>query len=139
MPTVIVWGPPCSGKSTRIRQHMQPGDIVLDLDDLAHALAPADPTHAYPEAVRAMARKARLSIIDWAAAWGVEQPEATAWIVDSNCTPRGLARWRALGCHVEQIDTDRATCSARAEANRPPGYSERIAEWFAQHRGTPVL
>ncbi len=35
---VIVWGPPASGKNTYIREHMDPTDLVVDLDLIRQAL-----------------------------------------------------------------------------------------------------
>lgn len=35
---VIVWGPPAGGKSTYIREHMDPTDLVIDLDLIRQAL-----------------------------------------------------------------------------------------------------
>lgn len=40
----IVWGCPGSGKSTYVRQHMQPGDVVIDLDLIGRALSFAEKT-----------------------------------------------------------------------------------------------
>lgn len=39
MPEVyLVCGPPCSGKTTYVREHMKPGDLVVDYDDIARRL-----------------------------------------------------------------------------------------------------
>lgn len=38
MKQVIVWGPPCSGKSTYVRDHAQEGDLVWDADAVHKAL-----------------------------------------------------------------------------------------------------
>ncbi len=133
MPTVIVWGPPCAGKSTFIDEHAKPGDVVLDLDRLALALSPAGtPHHDYPEHVRAVARAARLAVIDKLAAVGVTA-QWTAWIIDSNASRRQLAAWRARGASVVVLDTDMATCLERAHAERPPEVVDRVAAWFKQH------
>lgn len=40
----IVWGAPGSGKTTYVRKHMQPGDVVIDLDLIGRALSMADKT-----------------------------------------------------------------------------------------------
>lgn len=41
----IVWGAPGSGKTTYVRKHIQPGDIVIDLDLIGRALSLADKTN----------------------------------------------------------------------------------------------
>jgi predicted kinase len=33
----VVYGPPCSGKSTYIQKHLKPGDYLLDIDLLAQS------------------------------------------------------------------------------------------------------
>lgn len=137
MPTVVLWGAPCSGKSTYIRERARYGDIILDLDRIALAFMPeGSDHHDYPDHVRQCARAARMAVVDDAARWGLTSPH-TAWIIDSNAGPKGRARWRAMGAQVVKLDTDAATCHARAEAERPPHVHRIIDEWFARH-GTPA-
>lgn len=33
----LVTGPPCAGKTTHVTQHAQPGDLILDADELGEA------------------------------------------------------------------------------------------------------
>ncbi len=35
----IINGPPAAGKTTFVREHAQHGDIIIDLDHIANALA----------------------------------------------------------------------------------------------------
>ncbi len=39
MKVYIVWGSPASGKSTYVAEHMNPGDLVVDLDNLKQAIS----------------------------------------------------------------------------------------------------
>src|SRR5690606_407861 len=57
----VVTGPPASGKSTWVRAHAKPGDVVVDYDILAGALsgAPSGNPHDHPEPIRTVAFKAR--------------------------------------------------------------------------------
>ena len=46
MRVVIVWGPPASGKTTYVKQHMAAGDLVVDLDFIKQAISMAGKTEA---------------------------------------------------------------------------------------------
>ena len=37
----VITGPPCSGKSTYVREHAQDGDVLVDFDAIAQALGSA--------------------------------------------------------------------------------------------------
>jgi predicted kinase len=137
MPTVILWGAPCSGKSTHIAERAQADDIIIDLDRLALALAPEDTDHhRYAQHHRDLARLARRGITDQAAAWGTRQPNVTVWIIDSNANPAARRRWRSVGASVVKLDTPRDVCHARAAQHRPPETAQLIDEWFARHAVT---
>ena len=133
MPTVVLWGPPCSGKSTHIRENSAPGDIVVDLDRLALAFAvEGTPHHDYPDHVRELARAARAAIVDDVAAWGTRSPH-TAWIIDSNASDAARARWRRIGASVVKLNVPYAECVRRAQAERPASTLALIDEWFTRH------
>ena len=42
----IVWGSPASGKTTYVKEHMAPGDMVVDLDYIKQSISLADKTDA---------------------------------------------------------------------------------------------
>lgn len=46
MGVYIVWGSPASGKSTYVRNHMDEGDLVIDLDLIKQSLSMSDKTNA---------------------------------------------------------------------------------------------
>jgi predicted kinase len=52
----LVYGPPCGGKSTYVRERARPGDLVVDHDLIAQELgSPA--THNHAEEYRALAEQ----------------------------------------------------------------------------------
>lgn len=56
MRVVALCGPPCAGKTTLARRLAEPGDVVLDFDDIARAMG--SPTlRLHPEPFRAMAEQ----------------------------------------------------------------------------------
>ena len=61
----VVTGHVCSGKSTYVRNHAKPGDIVIDMDRIALALSvEGTPHHDYPRHVVDVVRAARLEAMD---------------------------------------------------------------------------
>lgn len=58
-----VYGAPCSGKSTFVRNNMQAGDLVLDIDRLWSALS-GQPEYIKPNALKPIVFNSRNAIID---------------------------------------------------------------------------
>ena len=133
MSTVILWGPPCAGKSTHVERNANPGDLIVDLDRIAHALT-TDGTedHAYPRHIREAALKARTAIIEDAAWWGLSQPEHTAWIIDSNATAQQLWLWEQAGASIVRLVEPLDVLLERA-TRRPTDTVGRIHAWLLRH------
>ena len=126
--TVLV-GPPAGGKSTHVREHAAPHDLVIDLDDLARALMPTAPssTHTYPEHVRWVAIAARRAAIEKARRLSVP---CGVWIIDSMPKPETLAEYRGLHYRVLVIDPGRELVEQRARAERPAYIWPHVARWY---------
>lgn len=128
---VLICGAPCSGKSTLARQLAQPGDLVLDRDDMARRLgSPRRWMHEYRYGMAAeqwMQRELRRL------AWGFE---GQAYVV--RCLARGPER-RALAAtlraEVRVLDPGEEECVHRAVTSyRPHGTIEGIRNWYADYR-----
>ena len=133
MATVVLWGPPCSGKSTYIAERMRPVDLVVDFDLIAAALLPMAPPHHRPGYVRDLARTARNAVIDDVVV-AAERHGLTAWVIDSGASPTGRAIWRRRGAEVVKLLPPLDVCLARAAAdNRPADTESRIRAWFNTH------
>jgi predicted kinase len=92
----IITGPPLSGKSTYVRDHAKPRDVVIDFDVLAQALG-SDAHHDHHLWIAQVT----------AAAWGAAVRRALAarghdtWIIDTSPTPeRARLYGRAGAVHV---------------------------------------
>jgi predicted kinase len=131
----LVAGPPCAGKTTYIREHAEPGDLVLAYDDFAGVLTfgdEADRPAAHPlvlAAFYAVLRESR-RIVSSRRLW-VEQ-----------CAPRleQRERYRRLnGAEVVVLETPAGECCRRAAERfgaaspRAADYVDEIREWWATY------
>lgn len=125
MKITVVSGPPCSGKTHHIDTHRQPGDVVLDLDQLAHALGYPDPhldwntTHP----AKAIALRARASALKAIRSLDVD---ATAWIIDT----AGVLELPDTA-ELIALDPGPEECHRRAQASaRPESTHQQIDNWY---------
>lgn len=131
----VVTGPPAAGKTTYVREHARPGDVVIDFDAIAVALqTPGAPTHDHADAIRSPAAAARRAAI--AAATG-PRGRAPVWIIETMPTPRQLADYRRRKWRVVTLDPGETIVRERA-ADRPGRALAAIDAWYAQaHGGEP--
>ena len=133
----VLWGPPCSGKSTYIRDRAQGDDVIIDLDRIAQALAvEGTPNHSYARHHRKLALDAREAIIHRAIVMASD--DVRVWVVDSNADSAKRAEWKALGAEVVMLDTPRQVCEERAASERPAAVRGLIARWYATHEPDTV-
>ncbi len=125
----VVMGPPAGGKTTHVREHAGPADIVIDLDDIARALMPRKPerTHVYPQHIRHVAIGARAAAITRARKLLVP---CGVWIIHSMPSPADLAEYRMLRYRLVTIDPGRDVVQPRALAERPEVMSQHVATWY---------
>lgn len=132
MPLIVVTGPPCSGKSTHVADRIQPGDLVVDLDQIAHALGYpldhidwADRDHP---AVTA-ARTARTAIVK-----ALPAGSHTTWVIDAEPHPTSRQIWRRQGVQVIDLVPPASVCHDRASAAaRPESTHDQIVAWYARN------
>lgn len=133
MLTVVI-GPPAAGKSTWIRQHARPDDIVIDFDLIADALTgPSAPRHDHTPAVWAVTRAARRAAIKAAVGWA---DQTDVYIIHSTPAEATLARYREQGARIVTVDPGRDVVMERCRRERPPKMMKVAAEWYAQPRAT---
>lgn len=126
----VVLGPPCSGKSTYVREHKKDGDIVVDFDRLAEALG-NDEKHAAPSPIKEVAFIARGAVIK-----EICKKDYEAWIIHTKPTEFQRKLYDEAGAEYIEMDTDMQTCLERCEAdNRPEGTADIIRQYFEAPKG----
>lgn len=128
----LIYGSPCSGKSTYIEEHMNDGDLVCDVDLIYSAISNHDAHDAdlYVHEIALRLRSQLLDIIrDRVGGWN------NAYVVSIANTPetlkRDMERVKADECVF--IDTPYEVCMERAK-NRPLPFIFLIQEWFDLYR-----
>lgn len=136
-----VYGAPCSGKSTFVRENMQAGDLVLDIDRLWSALS-GQPEYVKPNEIKAVVFNARNAIFDSiktrAGNWG------TAWVIEGGALLGDrMRRIEALGAEDIFIDTPKDTCLARLASDEGRQFTRDqwvgyITDWFDSYQPTTI-
>lgn len=124
----LIYGSPCSGKSTYIAEHMKDGDIVCDVDLIYSAISNHDAHDAdlYVHEVALQLKSTLLDIIrDRKGNWN------DAYVVSIANTPEkvktDMERINTDECIF--IDTPYEVCMERAK-ERPFYFQWIIQEWF---------
>lgn len=124
----IIYGSPCSGKSTYIKEHKKSGDIVCDVDTLYSAISfnEEHQSELYAQEVASMLYKKLVEIIrDRKGNW------KNAYVVSLANTEEKLqkAKDQINADECIFIDTPYEVCMERAE-ERPFYFQWLIQEWF---------
>lgn len=125
----IVCGPPAAGKSTYVRTHAKPDDLVIDIDEIAREYGMPIYGRNKEQAKRLVTiRNSRLADF----CYGLTQHKA-CWLIVTAGTLRQRAFWKAYGELVVLHPGERA-CIERvmARAMRPDARDEVLAairEW----------
>lgn len=127
----LIYGSPCSGKSTYINEHMKRSDLVCDVDLIYHAISGQNPHDAdlYVHETALMMKENLLDIIrdregGWRDAYVVSIANTREKLVEA------MERIKADECVF--IDTPYEICMERAK-ERPSYFPLIIDEWFAMN------
>lgn len=125
----VVTGPPCSGKSTYIRDHAKPGDIVIDMDRIALAISvEGTEHHGYDDNARALARTMReVAVRAVLAAADV----VDSWVIDTRPSGDRRRQYAAVRAKVVTIDPGIEVCLQRALTERPAWVQQTIRDYYA--------
>lgn len=128
----VVTGHYCSGKSTFVREHAKPGDVVIDIDTLALALTTnGTPDHDYPQHVADVAIVARFAAMDEAIRRSRASGDFDVWIVHAYPSDRDWTTYRRVGAAIYAMDVDERTLRQRAAAGRPERLRRLLEERLA--------
>jgi predicted kinase len=134
MPVTLITGPPCAGKTTYARSLAQPGDILLDFDDIcvevggSHQWAHSTRTKEAAEAVM----RQRMAMVR------AYPSHPDSYVI--RCAPESRAREalaRYLGAvSVVVVDPGIDVCLSRA-FGRPRGTTHAIRDWYRRFTPAP--
>ena len=137
-----VYGAPCSGKSTFVRENMQSGDLVLDIDRLWSALS-GQPEYVKPNELKPVVFNARNAIMDsiktragnWQTAWVIE---GGAFLGDR------MRRIETLGAESIFIEATRDECIQRLASDEKrrsvqDEWIKYIDEWFNNYQPDAII
>lgn len=132
----LVFGAPCSGKTTYVRNVMRKGDLKLDMDDLWASIS-GQPLHVKPKELNGIVFPIRDLILDKvmlrAGTW------QQAWIISAEPYPSERKRLlEQLGGEPIYMDDSEEECLERLYSN-PNGrdldlYKGLIRTWFEERR-----
>jgi len=123
----VVTGPPCGGKTTYVRDHAGPDDVVIDYDDICEALG-AERYRATPK-IKAKAQDLFVRKVDAAR----RRSDLDVWIVWADPPAWRLSQLRKDGAEVVLVSAPMAVCLERAAAERPATWGDAIRQWFRHH------
>lgn len=133
MALTVVIGPPAAGKSTWVREHAQPTDIVIDFDLLALSLAgPGADPHDHTPPVMAVARAARTAAIEAALK---QRHHTDVYVIHSNPNTERMAEYQRAGARVVTVDPGKAVVRERCKTRRPARMFAAIDAWYKEHSG----
>lgn len=124
----LVYGAPCSGKTTWVKEVAGSEDIVLDIDNIWQMISVND-RYVKPNRLKINVFGVRDCIMDMirtrTGSW------KNAYVIGGY--PLGMERQRvidSLGATPIFIDEKKEVCLARAEAAERHGWKEHINQWF---------
>lgn len=125
---IVVIGPPAAGKSTWVREHAEPSDIVIDFDALAVALgSPVE--HGHAEQHAKVARAVWLTAKEQAR----RARRCDVWLIHANPSDQSLAIYRRQGARVVTIDPGEAVVRSRLVEGDGRNL-EDVAAWYRRGR-----
>lgn len=126
----LICGPPGAGKTTYVREHMKPGDIVWDFDAVLQAITGL-PMHERTPAAHQFVMAMQDSFLRV-----IARTNARVWIIE--CAPsreHRARRVRHFGAQVIHLDVPAEICKQRVAARGEhwPAAVDRYFEDYEPH------
>lgn len=130
----IVYGAPCSGKTSWVKASMSPGDLVIDIDSIWQCVSGCD-RYVKPNRLKSVVFKMRDCLLESVryrfGKWG------NAYVIGGYPLQSERERLASeLGARLVFIDTDKDECIRRLEADSGRDTEEwtaYIADWFDRY------
>lgn len=130
----VITGPPAAGKSTWVREHAKPGDVVIDYDLLASALtgptgSPAPVSQPRPSKVlRDVTYRARRAAVDESLK---HVNSVDVYIIHTHLTDQTRSLYSAHDAHFIVVDPGKAVVLERIRLMRSPSQLAVAQRWYA--------
>ena len=127
---VLVVGPPGAGKTTYVRDHKQPSDLVVDYDAIAEALG-SDATHGHDDVIHRSVMAARNAVLNSLRRGECEARRA--WIISANPKAESIFPFH------ERVVVDpgrEETLHRGSDADRPASWMRLVDDWYATRSGS---
>lgn len=132
----VITGAPCAGKTTYVRQHALPGDIIIDLDAIAQALG-SPVTHDHEPGLRKVALEARAAAIKQAIVRH-HRHGARAWIIESAPDQARRGWYASHDARFVDLDASPEELHRRAAASGRPAAAHGQIDSFLARTDRPV-
>lgn len=135
MTLYVVTGPPAAGKTTWVRQHAKPGDIVIDYDLLAGALtAPGTDTSGLSKTLRGVTFRARAAAISEALK---HCDSVDVYVIHTLPNEQARDRYAAHNARIVVVDPGVSVVLERIRSQRSPSMVAVARRWYATRGDTP--
>lgn len=140
----VVTGHICSGKSTYVKEHSRPQDIIVDMDRIALAISHESVQHhEYEPHIRSLARSTRWAIVQSAVllhrteSVGQNDAPFNVWIIHAYPDDSDERMYFMMDAKTIHIDAPQETLLQRARNERPQRAVDELARRFSESKLMP--